>query len=106
MDGGRSSASRNRSPGQDGCERGPDAGDERARGGGEEEMVAGSDDDEHHERRVERPERADEQVSTVLEQRGEMQRALPRDEPVRVGVGLRAVRDDEVTRELVEPRTG
>ena len=36
----------------------------------------------------------------------EMQRALHRDEPVGVGIGLRAVRDDEVTRELVEPVQG
>src|SRR5207237_10765055 len=51
MDGGRSLASRRRSPRQAGCERGGEAGDERARGGVEEEVVAGGDDDEQHERR-------------------------------------------------------
>src|SRR5256885_7095401 len=55
MDGGRSSASRRRSPRQEGCERGGETGDERAGGGVEEEVVAGGDDDEQHERRGETP---------------------------------------------------
>ena len=60
----RSELRRRWSPCQDGCERGREHGDERARGGVEEELVAGGDDDEQHERRVNRSDRADKQAST------------------------------------------
>jgi hypothetical protein len=55
---------------QEGRERGGEPGAERVRDGVEEEMVAGGDDDEHHERRVERPDRAHDVASTVVNQAG------------------------------------